>query len=166
MCWSSEPDHHPETALSQWNQMSCCRGHVQVRIEGWVFLPILAKNYYLTVQSFLFLFFYFSVIQLKLQSSSSIQLCYSVIDIKELKFLDICTTATKPNCEQGVSTETGSVPPGGHSHTSRITSTPETNSNSHLNPAPVTILRKGKYILIFTLFVLQLKFNILLANLL
>lgn len=67
------------------------------------------------------------------------------MDIKELKFLDIGTATTKPNCEQGASTETGVVPPGGHSHTSRVTRTPETSSTSHLSAAPVTILRRGKY---------------------
>lgn len=66
------------------------------------------------------------------------------MDIKELKFLDIGTATTKPNCEQGASTETGVVPPGGHSHTSRVTRTPETSSTSHLSAAPVTILRRGK----------------------
>lgn len=68
------------------------------------------------------------------------------MDIKELKFLDIGTATTKPNCEQGASTETGVVPPGGHSHTSRVTRTPETSSTSHLSAAPVTILRRGKYL--------------------
>lgn len=106
------------------------------------FLLILSKSTTSLLNCFVYVFL---ITQLNLQSSISIQLCYSVMDIKELKFLDICTTTTKPNCGQGALTETGVIPPRGHSHTSRITCTPETNSTSHLNPAPVTTLRKGKY---------------------
>lgn len=87
-----------------------------------------------------------TVSQLMLQVLSIICFSCSVMDIKELKFLDIGPTVTKPDCEQGASTETSCVPSGGHNQTSRVTHPPEASSVSHSSTVPTTILRRGGYI--------------------
>lgn len=88
----------------------------------------------------------FTVSQLMLQVLSIICFSCSVMDIKELKFLDIGPTVTKPICEQGASTETSCVPSGGHNQTSRVPHPPETSSVSRSSTVPTTILRRGGYI--------------------
>lgn len=88
----------------------------------------------------------FTVSRLRLQVLSVICFSFSVMDIKELKFLDIGPTVTKPGCERGVSTETGCVPSGGHNQTGRVPHPPETSSIPHSSTVPTTILRRGGYI--------------------
>lgn len=111
-------------------------GHDLVTPYKYIYIYIPYKNIYEI----------FTVSQLMLQVLSVICFSCSVMDIKELKFLDIGPTVTKPGCEQGASTETGCVPSGGHNQTSRVPHPPETSSVSHFSTVPITILRRGGYI--------------------
>ncbi len=59
------------------------------------------------------------------------------MDIKELKFLDIQNTVSKPSCGQAAVSES-SVIPSGHRGQSN-------SSSSHNSTATVTILRRREY---------------------
>ncbi|CAJ1048746.1 enhancer of mRNA-decapping protein 3-like isoform X1 [Xyrichtys novacula] len=66
------------------------------------------------------------------------EVTFSAMDIKELKFLDIQTTANKPGSIEGAATQAGPMTSGRPSQSNRVTS-----SSSHSNnTAPITILRR------------------------
>ncbi|XP_045889251.1 enhancer of mRNA-decapping protein 3-like [Micropterus dolomieu] len=73
------------------------------------------------------------------------EVTFSAMDIKELKILDIQNTVNKPISVQGAAAEAGSISSGRHGQSNRITSTHATSSNSQSSTAPITILRRGRY---------------------
>ncbi|XP_059208828.1 enhancer of mRNA-decapping protein 3-like [Centropristis striata] len=71
------------------------------------------------------------------------EVTFSAMDIKELKFLDIQNTVSKPNSAQGATTESSFIPSGRHNQSNRLTQPHVTSSSSHSSTAPITILRRA-----------------------
>ncbi|XP_029354934.1 LOW QUALITY PROTEIN: enhancer of mRNA-decapping protein 3-like [Echeneis naucrates] len=71
------------------------------------------------------------------------EVTFSVMDIKELKFLDIQNIVSKPISGQRAAKQPSIPSTVCHSQSSRSTQPPVTGSSSHFSTAPITILRRG-----------------------
>ncbi|XP_037553523.1 enhancer of mRNA-decapping protein 3 [Nematolebias whitei] len=71
------------------------------------------------------------------------EVTFSAMDIKELKFLDIQNTATKPRSGQGITTKPSLVSAGRNGQSNRTTHSHATTNMFHSSTAPISIPLRG-----------------------